>query len=205
MAPISPLPVVRDAAAAWLESWFQWVNRCLVWGLCWLTVILGPPATFSLFLAAHYNIHGTELSLRELAGAGRGFFLQSWLWMLANLLAGGVVWAGFDLAARLGGAWAAARWIALALGLVWLSVQLYALPFFMAQDRKSILLAFRNGFRAASTAPLFTLLVLAPALAVGAVSLLLVAPLALGGPGLIAVLAAQAAFARTRTYTLLEE
>ncbi len=205
MPPIDPLTVFRDAVAAWLGSWFSWVNRCLVWVLCWLTVILGPPATFSLFLAAQYNIHGAELSLRELASAARGFFLQSWLWMLANLFVAGAVWEGFSLAGQPGGAWVVLRWIALAVGLVWLAVQFYALPFFMVQERKSIILAFLNGFRAAFSAPLFTLLVLAPALAVGVISLVLVVPLAFGGAGLIAVLAAEAAFARARTYTILDE
>ena len=197
----NPFHVIREAAAIWLAGWFQWVSRCILWVLCCFTVILAPPATFALAYAAHYAVHGVELSLGELAAAARQQFWQSWLWMFLNLAAAGVVWAG----ARLGEGIAALGWAALALGLVWLVVQVYTLPLFMGQDRKSIFLALGNGARAAFSAPLFTAVAAGFALAVEAVSLLLVAPLALGGPGLVAVLATRAAFERQKTLYLEDD
>jgi hypothetical protein len=187
----SPFTAIREGLIAWITSWFGWANRCILWVLCWLTVLLGPPATFALFYAAFYNVHGADLpSIREMARAARGYFWQSWLWALANAAVAALLWQVY----RSGGT--AVHWIAFLAGIFWLSGQFYALPRFIFQDEKNLLLAERDGFALAFTQPLFTLAVYGLALAVGLVSLVLVAPLAMGGPALVAVLATQATFDR---------
>jgi hypothetical protein len=187
------LSAIREALFAWLSSWYHWVNRCMLWVLCWLTVVLGPPATFALFYAAFYNIHGAELpSIGEMARAARGYFWQSWLWMLANAAVGALLW----LVYRAGGT--VVHWIAFLAGILWLAGQFYALPRFILQDEKNLLQAEREGFALAFSMPLFTLAVYGLALAVGLCSLVLVAPLPMGGPALVTVLATQAAFEREK-------
>jgi hypothetical protein len=195
---------IREASSIWIWNWMNWVTRSIVWLLCTLTVILGPPATFALFYAAHYSIHGTELTVRELAAAARETFWQSWLWMLANLAVGAVL-GGVWAAGNALGVGLAARWIAVLAGLFWLGIQFYALPIFMLQERKRIWTAWGSAYRAAVSAPFFTLLTGGLAMVVGAVSLVLVAPLAMGGAGLVAVLAAQATFVRLQTFRLADE
>ncbi|HEY3345759.1 MAG TPA: hypothetical protein VGJ97_12565 [Anaerolineaceae bacterium] len=199
-----PLRAIREASAIWIMNWLNWVNRCLVWLLCCLTVILGPPATFALFYAAHYSIHGAELTVGELAASVRAYFWQSWLWMLANLAVGAGLW-GLAAAGSALGAGRAVGWAVALIGLFWLGIQYYALPIFMLQERKRIWRAWGSAARVAFSAPLFTLITFGLALVLGLVSLILVAPLAMGGAGLIVVLAAQATFERLQTFHLPEE
>jgi hypothetical protein len=187
----SPSRAIREALSAWLRSWYHWVNRCMLWVLCCLIVVLGPPATFALFYAAFYNVHGADLpSIGEMARAARGFFWSSWLWALISAAVGALLWLVYNA----GGTFV--HWIAFLIGVLWLAGQFYALPRFILQDEKNLLLAEREGFALAFTQPLFTLAVYGLALVVGFINLFLIAPLAMGGPALVAVLATQAVFER---------
>lgn len=74
----------------------------------------------------------------------------------------------------------------------------------MEQERKSLPLALRNGLFTILAAPGYSLVVMGAALSVAAVALALVAPLVLGGPGLLALIAGHAVRDRIETYGLRE-
>ena len=101
--------------------------------------------------------------------------------------------------------WRVARPVLVAVGVAWLVVQFYALPYLVIQERKNLLVAWKNGLLTALSAPVYTLVVAGLGLGVGLISLILVAPLALGGPAFVAVLANEAVLERLKTYKLLEE
>ncbi len=92
------------------------------------------------------------------------------------------------------------RVFVLLLGLMWLGVQFYPLPYLMEQEEKSLRLALRNGLFTLLAAPGYTLVVVSGAVVIAALSIGVVAPLFLGGPCLIAVLGTHAVRERIETY-----
>ena len=198
--------VIRSALVVWFSGWMSWVTLSTLWVLCWLTVVLGPPATFGLVHAANYAVHEVPPTVREAAAGARRYFGLSWLWMLGNLLVGVIFWANASFYASFpGDVWRIARPVLIAVGVAWLVVQFYALPYLVIQERKNLLVAWKNGLLTALSAPIYTLVVAGLGLGAGLISLILVAPLALGGPAFVAVLANEAVLERLKTYKLLEE
>ena len=200
-----PLQVIVQALSDWWDDWVQMVLINLVWILCWLTVMLGPPATFGIYYVANRLVHGESLGLSGLLEGGRRYFLRAWLWMLLNLVVTAVVGVNVWFYARFDAVWAGLlQMFFLLLGLAWLVVQFYALPYLMEQEEKSLRLALRNGLFTALAAPGYTLMVAGLAALVGALSVGTVAPLFLGGPCLIAVLGNRAVLERLETYHVRE-
>jgi hypothetical protein len=84
-------------------------------------------------------------------------------------------------------------------------VQFYTLPYLIIQDRKNLWIGLRNGGLAVFSAPFYTLILAGAGLLLAGMSLVLVAPLVLGGPALAAVLANEAALQRLKTFHLLDD
>ncbi len=193
--------VVVNALGTWWDDWVNLVVINLVWALCCLTIVLGPPATFGLVYVVNRLIHGEALGLGGFWQGLRRYAWQSWLWALANLAVGGVVYAnavfygGFDVG------WARVLEVVV-LGVVagWAAVQLYAVPFLIEQSQSRLVLAWRNGLFMLLAAPGYSLVVIIAVALVAILSIGLVAPLLLGGPGLIAAIANQAVIERLERY-----
>ena len=202
-----PIPL-KVAALALSDWWDDWINMALinlVWLLCWVTIVLGPPATFGLYYVTNQLAHGQSLGLRGLLEGARRYLRKSWLWMLLNLLVAAVVGANAWFYAQFDADWAAiVRPFPLFLGLVWLIVQFYALPYLMEQEEESLRLALRNGLFTLLAAPGYTVVVAGLAALVAALSVVFVAPLLLGGPCLIAALGNRAVRERLETYRVRE-
>jgi len=69
--PVS-LRVVMQAFSDWWDDWVNMVVINLVWALCWLTIVLGPPATFGLYHVTNRLVEGQAVELRgmlEVSGA----------------------------------------------------------------------------------------------------------------------------------------
>lgn len=199
------LQVLARALDDWWSDWVQMTVVSILWTLSWLTVVLGPPVTFGLAYVAHRMAYGESPGLGGLLEGARRYLARSYLWALLNLLAAVVLYANLWFYGRLETSWApllqALFWI---LGALWLAVQFYALAYLMEQERKSLPLALRNGLFTILAAPGYSLVVMGAASLFGAVSLALVAPLVLGGPGLLALIAAHAVRERIETYGLRE-
>jgi uncharacterized membrane protein YesL len=199
------IQVLKQAFFDWWDAWVDLLVVNLLYILCWLTIILGPPATFGLYYIANRLAHGENPGPAGLLQGGRRYFFLSWLWLLLNLVVALIV--GLDLwfytrFEGLGGAFLQALFILLAL--VWLIVQFYALPYLMEQEQKNLGLALRNGLLTALAAPVYTAAIAGVALIVAALSLGLVAPLLLGGPALIATLGTRAVLERVETFRVRE-
>ncbi|MCL4561558.1 MAG: hypothetical protein M1281_13215 [Chloroflexi bacterium] len=80
---------IRSTTSIWVKGWTSWVTFCILWVICWLTIILGPPATFALVYAGRLSVLEVMPGLSELVSAARRSFGLAWLWMGLNLLAGG--------------------------------------------------------------------------------------------------------------------
>lgn len=204
-APAS-LQVLARALSDWWDDWVQMTVVSILWTLSWLTIVLGPPATLGLFYVAHRMAYGESPGLGGMLEGARRHLARSYLWALLNLLAAVTVYANLWFYGRLGTSWApflqALFWI---LGALWFAVQFYALAYLMEQERKSLRLSLRNGLFTLLAAPGYSLVLIGAAFFIGAVSLALVAPLVLGGPGLLALIAAHAVRERIETYGLRGE
>ncbi len=200
-----PLQVVAQALRDWWDDWINMVVINLVWLLCWLTIVLGPPATFGIYYVTNQLAHGQSLGLRGMIEGGKRYFFHSWLWMLLNLAAGLLVTVNMMFYQQFASVWAQfLQAFHVFLGLTWLVVQFYALPYLMEQERKHLGMALRNGLFTALASPGYTLVVAGLAALVVVLSLLLVIPLFLGGPCLIAALGTRAVRERLETYRVRE-
>lgn len=190
----NPFTVIKDATLNW---WHDWVNQIvlnIIWVLCWLTLVLGPPATFALYEAESELVRGTAVNLRELLHSGKQHFRQSWLWFLANLIAALTLLSNYLYYRQLPQAWAIwAENLIIILTIYWIITQFYALPYFILQDEKSLRLAWRNALITILKTPVFTVIILLYALIVLAISLGTGLFLFLGGVPLLATLGCQAA------------
>lgn len=199
-ATSNPFIVIQKATLNW---WHDWVNQILmniIWALCWVTIVLGPPATFALVYVSDELVRGTAVSPRELYESGKKHFVKSWLWMIVNLAIGFGFVSNYLFYQELNQSWAPwAEAIVIVLAIYWIATQFYAIPFFLLQDKQSLRLAWRNALLTVAKAPVFTLVILLYAaiiLTISVASGFLI--FLLGGITLITVLSSQAARQRIK-------
>jgi uncharacterized membrane protein YesL len=204
MPIFDPFRLIWKALKVWWEGWFSVLLFGFVWLLCWVTVILGPPATFGFFHAVRWWMVEKETKWDQFYRMGKKHFVTSWLWFLANLLVFFLVFANYvfygslesDISRLL-------QFLALVVGSLWLAVQLYALPYFVLLEKKSLTIAWKNGLFTILASPVFSLVVFAAIAAVGYLHLTLM-PLLFGGPGLIVMLASIAVEDRIQKFGIRE-
>jgi uncharacterized membrane protein YesL len=155
----------------WSDLWTTAVVN-LVWMVCQVLALPGPPATLALFYYGNRLAHGEIADLEDFWQALRRSWRPAWRWGLVNLallfllvgdvrLTGGM---GQSLAARFGQSFYLA-----ALG-GWCLLQLYTLPFLIEQRQSSLRLALRNAAVMIGRNPAFSfglMLLLAATLAAG--------------------------------------
>lgn len=198
------LRMIWKGLKTWWEAWLGLWMFGLVWVLCWATIVLGPPATFGFFQAARWLMTENEIKWDEYFRAAKENFLTSWLWFLANLLAIFLVFANITfygmLESDVGGILQGA---AITLGLLWVGVQFYALPYYVLLEKKSLLAAWKNGLLTLFAAPIFSLilwLTLAPLIALH----IFIMPVFLAGPGLVVLLSSMAVEDRIQKFGIRE-
>ena len=201
-----PVQVIGRALRDWWDDWVNMAVLNLLLALAWLTIILGPPATFALYYVTNHLAHGQSLGPNGLIEGGRRYFMTSWRWMLLNLAVVVVLGVSYIFYSSLSAVWADLLQAALILvAVAWLVVQFYALPYLMEQKEQRIGLALRNGLFTALAAPGYTFVVAGAAALVAVLSIGTVAPLFLGGPALLASLGNRAVVERLETYQVREQ
>ncbi len=188
----------------WWEVWLGLWMFGLVWVLCWATIALGPPATFGFFQATRRLMTDNEIKWSEYLRAAREHFLDSWLWFLANLLAIFLVFANITFYGTLkSGTGSILQTLAIAIGFIWIAVQFYALPYYVLLEKKSLLVAWKNGLLTLLASPIFSLtlwLALAPLIALH----IFIMPVFLAGPGLVVLLSSMAVEDRIQKFRIRE-
>lgn len=186
------------------DWWRDWVNMAvlnLLWMFCWLTVILGPPATFTAYQVANDFAHDRTLYPRELPAMLVGHFLRSWLWFLLNLLVAAGVYLNLVFYSSLGGGVGAVLTGAtLAVAALWLTLQFYALPYLMEQEQPRLGQALRNALLTVLASPLYTLVLALISAVLLAACVRLPFLLLFGVPMLIAVTGCRAVHERLDRY-----
>lgn len=158
-----------------------------------LGVILLLPCSFVLF-----GLIFTVYDIGEAKGIGLGTFWkhirQTWRqaygWGLINLAVGVIAWGNWFFYAQVEAAWAGfAQMVVLALGLLWLILQLLALAFYPRLERPGFKLALRNAGVVLGRYPLAGIFLLIVVLLIAAVASFFPIIYFLGAFSIIAVIA----------------
>lgn len=191
-SPIT-IKVIKWSIRTWWDDLIGLAMINLIWVLCWITVILGPPATLGLYYLSYELVGGQSLGLGGLIEGMRKYFLKSWGWALANLLVLFLLWSNIVFYTNMDSVWVKGLpLVMIVLGLVWMTVQFYGLPFLMLQEQKSLIAAWRNAYVIAALNPGYTTVLMIFAVLVAVLSVVFVLPLFLGAVPLIAILGCQA-------------
>ena len=130
----------------WADMWTALVCD-LIWLLSVVLILPGPPVTLALVYFANRRAHEDLTDLKDLWHGFRLYWKPAWRWGILNLLILSLLVGDFYLTGRSDPA-SPLRFIQsfyLAVVLVWLMVQFYALPFLIEQEQPSLRQALRNG------------------------------------------------------------
>jgi hypothetical protein len=204
-AKSASLDVIFQSFRDWWDDWVFLSILNLIGLLCWLTIILGPPATFGLYYFSNHLAHGENIDFKGLLDGGRLYFFHSWLWMLTNLVAAIIISGNIWFYASFDQTWANfLQAFFIILGVFWVVIQFYTVPYLMEQERKNLLIAWRNGLFTILAFPGYTLVVVGVAALVALLSVVLIFPLFLGAPCLILLLGNRSVIERMETFQVSE-
>lgn len=199
----SPFTVIKQAFSDWWDELVNVAGVNLVWVVCWLTIVLGPPATFGLYHVANRLTYGESVGPVGLLEAARRYFVKSWLWMLLNLaivvvIAGALAFYARSSNPLLG----LLQPVVLIFLAAWLIVQFYAIPYIMEMEpeHQTLRLALRNAGLTVLSAPGYTIFIAVVGFVIVALSVLLMVPLFVGGPWVFALLGSRALSEWLKTY-----
>jgi len=177
---MSPLSIL---SAATRRAWDEYISVLLLsaaWLLAQVLVIPGPPATAALFAMARATYDGTFWSAADAWAAFRAHFWPAWRWGLPNLLVIGIGLYNISVFWNVPGIWAGLRWLWLAALLVWLGLNLFYWPFYLASADRSWRNTYANCARFWLLHPLAAAVLLAVTLVVGVVAVSTLVPVVLG-------------------------
>jgi uncharacterized membrane protein YesL len=199
---LSAWQVIQEALTAWWYSWLvlMLLNTLLV--LCWISIVLGPPATFGFYYAVYSLVTSHSTDWREFLEGAKKYFFKAWLWALLNLVVVVLLVVSVDFYSQFAETTMLLIPI-LFIGIIWLCVQIYALPYFMAQEQKRIFLALRNALFTLLASPLYSLVLFLFVAFVLWLSTLLPILFVIGSPALIAVLGVHAVKERVKTFQIV--
>ena len=184
---------VGHSLRQWGANLLPLISVNVLWVACSLTVILFPMATVALFLAANRSAYRQDVS-RALFSGGMRLYARIALRWFAVYGAGIALWGGMFAAGQ-----EFVRGVALAGGLWWSLLNMYAVALIVEQPRKRVRDAFRHALIIASIDPLYTLV---NWLAIVLISLgmlqVWILPRRPFAPALIALIATHAILTQTR-------
>ncbi len=130
----------------WQELWTILIIQ-LLFLLGQLLIIFGPPVTVALFYYGNRIAHDELATERDFLSAVRQYWKPAWRWGGLNLLAIGLLAGDYYLTGR----WLSVPTVSAflqglyaALLVLWLLLQLFALPFLFEQEQPSVRQALRN-------------------------------------------------------------
>ncbi len=197
----TPLKICWRSLVTWWDDWVNLAVISLVGLVCTITIVLAPPAIFAMFAASNELVRGASPNVRGFLENVKRYFLPAWGWALVLIFIGSVLYANLLFYATLQQSWTFwLQFFLLFVWLTWMASQLYALPYYIIQEKQSILLAWRNGIFTLLASPFYTLVITLVALIWLAVCIGLILPLLLGGAFFIAILGCTSIQERVETF-----
>ncbi len=193
--------VIRNSLTEWWYAWLSLLILNTLLALCWITVVLGPPATFGFYYAVHSLIttHGTNW--REFVQGTKRYFFKGWLWMLMNTAAVLLLRISIEFYSQFAQT-TIFLVLTLVIGFVWFCIQFYGLTYLVEQEKKDLRHAFRNALLTVFASPLYTLMLLMFLAVILWLSLSVPILFVIGSPALIAVLGIHAVRERLTTFNV---
>lgn len=189
---MSPLAIL---SAATRRAWDEYMSVLVIsaaWLLAQVLVIPGPPATAALFAMARATHDGMYWNAVDAWVAFRAQFWPAWRWGLPNLLVIIIGLYNISVFWNVPGIWAGLRWLWLAALLVWLGLNLFYWPFYLAAADRSWRNTYANCARFWLLHPLTAAVLLAVALVVGVAAVSTLLPVVLGAVFWLALVAEMA-------------
>lgn len=186
---MSPLAIL---SAATRRAWDEYMSVLVIsaaWLLAQVLIIPGPPATAALFAMARATHDGMYWNAVDAWVAFRAQFWPAWRWGLPNLLVIIIGLYNISVFWNVPGIWAGLRWLWLAALLVWLGLNLFYWPFYLAAADRSWRNTYANCARFWLLHPLTAAVLLAVALVVGVAAVSTLLPVVLGAVFWLALVA----------------
>ena len=177
---IQPLAVIRRAFGVWWNEWIVMITLNAAWLFLQLPVITSAPATAVVYAMAQKSYDGEYWGPRDAWDAFRRLFWPAWRWGLVNGLFLLVV--AFNLLAyrNAGGTlWLLLRLIWLLSLTIWLALNLFYWPFWLAQADRSMRTTYANCGRFLLLNPWPALLLIAFSGLLAAISIVTILPFSL--------------------------
>lgn len=176
----SLLHIVTRAFRVWWDELVIMLLLNVVWFLLQIPVITGPPATAMVYAMALRSKEGVYWGPRDAWEAFRELFWPAWRWGLGNALVCGVgLWNLVTYWQTAGGVWLVLRLLWIAVLTVWMALNLFYWPFWLAQEDRSLINTYRNCSRFLLLHPGLALVLVIFAATLAAVSLVLTLPFTL--------------------------
>ena len=178
---MNPFRILAKASRLWWREWIGMILLNILWLALQAPLVTGPPATAVLYAAAR-KVHNEEVwEMQDMWGDLRRLFWPAWRWALPNLLVvGALVWNFYAYQDAEGGIWLALRLVWGLLLLLWLLLNLFYWPFWLAQSEKSLWTTYANCGRFLLLHPWSGLLLGGTAVLVWLLSLRFILPLSAG-------------------------
>ncbi|MCB8982688.1 MAG: hypothetical protein H6659_02580 [Ardenticatenaceae bacterium] len=180
--------VFRQASARWWYEWTAVLPLALVWFICQLLVLPGPPATAVLYALMRQSSDNQWWNGRDAWQAAKQLFWPAWKWALVNgLVVGLALFNLFTYWDTPGLFWTALRLVWLLVLTTWLGLNLVYWPFWLAQTDHSMRNTYANCGRFLLLNPLAALGITAVSALVLFVSVTTILPFVLGSMAWVAL------------------
>lgn len=172
--------ILSRAFSIWWRDVVLLLLLNVAWFLLQIPIVTGPPATAMVYAMAQGSVEGEYWNWRDAWGALRKLFWPAWRWGVINVL----VWVPglWNLAAYWQEAsitWFLLRLVWIGSLTLWLALNLFYWPFWLAQDDKTMLNTYRNCGRFLLLHPAMSLLLLVFCTMLAAISLVTTLPFTL--------------------------
>lgn len=178
---MNPLPILTHALR---RSWDEWISVVMIsalWLAAQVLIVPGPPATAVLFAMARNTYDGIYWNAGNVWYDFKELFLPAWKWALPNIVIVGLALYNLSTFWNVpGGAWGGLRVVWLVGLVVWLALNLFYWPFYLAAEDHSLRNTYANCGRFWLLHPLPALVLFLVCLAVGVVALPFALPIVLG-------------------------
>lgn len=187
---MSPLAILRHATR---RTWDEWISVILIsalWLVAQVLIVPGPPATAALFAMARNTYDGIYWNADNVWYDFKALFIPAWKWALPNIAVVGLALYNLSTFWNVpGGAWGGLRVVWLVGLVLWLALNLFYWPFYLAADDRSLRNTYANAGRFWLLHPLAAVVLFLVCLAVGAAALPFALPIVLGVAFWIAMVA----------------
>ncbi len=142
---IRALKIIKRAFVHWYDEFLVFMLFNIVWFLLQLGIVTGPAATAAMYAVARIKVRGEYLSLNTGWVALRQYFKPALKWGLVYAVIVGAILVNFIIFQEAEGIiWGILRILWAFIGMIWVAMNLFYWPFWMAQSDKRMTTTLKN-------------------------------------------------------------